>query len=134
MSKANKQKEENVAETVPPVRHAPATESLSPTIIKEREEMFLRLGFSQTVAIKLVDDKGIDFPQILANLSDEDIPTICNVINRSSRLVSEKTPDRGNKISILATKNLKLTAFMFKTMEHCFKDYKIRCVNSTSVL
>ena len=43
-------------------------------------------------------------------------------------------PDRGNQISILAMKNLKLVALMFKMMEHCSKDYKIKCVNSISVL
>ena len=31
-------------------------------------------------------------------------------------------------------KNLNLMAFMFKMMEHCSKDYEIKCVNSTSVL
>ena len=30
--------------------------------------------------------------------------------------------------------NLKLVAFMFKTMEHCTKDYRIQNINSTSVL
>ena len=43
-------------------------------------------------------------------------------------------PDRGNLISVLAIKNLKLKAFVFKRMEYCSKTYKIKCVNSTSVL
>ena len=48
--------------------------------------------------------------------------------------MSGKTPDRGNQITVLAMKNLKLIAFMFKTMEHCSKDNRIQNVNSTSVL
>ena len=40
-------------------------------------------------------------------------------------------PDRGNRISVLEAKNLKLTAFMFKTIECCSQAYVI---NSTSVL
>ena len=96
--------------------------------------MFLRLGFSQTVAMKLVDGQGIGSPWTLASLSDEDIATICDVIHRPSGLVSWKTPDRGNQIFVLAKKNLKLAAFMCKTMEHCFKDNEIQHVNSTSVL
>ena len=40
------------------------------------EEVFLGLGFSQAVAMKLVDDQEIDAPQTLASLSDEDIATI----------------------------------------------------------
>ena len=41
-------------------RCTPAAESLPPTIIEEMEQMFLGLGFSQTVVQKLVDDQGID--------------------------------------------------------------------------
>ena len=52
------------------------------TIIKEMEEMFLRLGFIQTVAIKLVDDQGIDSPWTLASLSDKDIAAIYDIIHR----------------------------------------------------
>ena len=47
---------------------------------------------------------------------------------------SEKVLDRGNQISVLATKNLKLVAFMFKMMKHCSKNYLIRDVNRTFVL
>ena len=46
------------------------------------EEMSLRLVFSQTVVMKLVDDKRIDSPWTLASLSDDNIATICNVIFR----------------------------------------------------
>ena len=48
--------------------------------------------------------------------------------------MSGKTPDKGNQISVLAAKNLKLLAFMFKTTEHCSKEYRIQDINSTSVL
>ena len=133
-SKADKQKEEDVAKTVPQVRCAPASESPPPTIIKEMEEMFLGLEFNQTVAMKLVDDQGIDFPWTLASLSDNNIATICDMICRPGGLVSGKTPDRVNQISVLAAKNLKLAAFMFKSMECCSKDNETRCANSMSVL
>ena len=98
------------------------------------EEMFLQLGFCQTVAMKLVDDKGIESPLTLSSLSDENFANICNIIRRLGGLVSRKMPDWGNHISILAGKILKLAAFMFKSMQHCFKAYGIRCVNNTSVL
>ena len=65
---------------------------------------------------KLVDNQGIE--SSLASLSDEDITTICDVIRRSGGLLSMKMLDRGNQISILAANNLKLTAFMFKSIEH----------------
>ena len=63
-------------------RCAPAEKCLMPTIIKGREEMFFRLGFSWTLTMKLVDDQVIDFPWPLANISDEDIATICDMIRR----------------------------------------------------
>ena len=111
-----------------------AAPRLPPTIIKEMEEMILWLGFSQTVAMKLVDNQGKDSPWTPASLSDEDIVAICDVIHRHGGLVSGKTLDKGNQISVLATNNLKLTAFIFKTIKHGSKDYEIQCINSTSVL
>ena len=120
LSEANKQKEEDVTKTVQLVRCTLAAPSLPPMIIKEMEEMFLRLGFSQTVAMKLVDDQGIDSPQTLANLSNEDIEW------EDSR--------QGGADFCLAANNLRLRVFMFKTMEYCSKDNKISGVNSTSVL
>ena len=48
-------------DTVLPAVHALAAKSLSPTIIKEMEEMFLILGFSHTVVMKLVEEQGM-FP------------------------------------------------------------------------
>ena len=56
------------------------------------------------------------------------------MINRPGGLVSRKTPYRGSHISILFTRNLKLVAFMFKTMECCSKEYNIKLVNNMSVL
>ena len=75
-------------------RFAPATESLQTTIIQEKEEMLLRLGISQMVAQKLVDNQGSDSPCYLASLFDEDITAICDVIKRPSGSVSCKTPER----------------------------------------
>ena len=113
MSEASKQKEGKEEDTAPPTSHAPAAESLPPTVVEEMEEMLLRLDFSQTVAMKLVNDQWIDSPWTLASLSDKDIAIISNVIRRLGGLVSRKKPDRGNQISILGAKNLKLAAFMF---------------------
>ena len=78
---------------------------MPPSVIDEMEEMFLRLGFSKAVVLKLVEDQGIDYPWTLASLSDEDIDTICDMIHRPGGLVVGKTLDRGNQISLLATKN-----------------------------
>ena len=80
--------------------------------------MFFKLGFSQTVAQKLVYDQGIDSPQTLASLSDENITMICDVIRWPGGLVSSTTPVRGNQISILVAKNIKLAVFMLKSLEH----------------
>ena len=111
-----------------------SAESLPPTIIEEMEEMFLRLSLSQTVAIKLVDDQGIDSPWTLISLSSKDIATICDVTRMTGSLSTGKMPDRGNQTSVLAMKNLKLISLMFKTMKHCSKAFNVGCVNSTSLL
>ena len=54
------QNEENEDDIARPQRHVPAKESLALTIVKEMEEMFLRLVFGQPVAMKLVDSQGMD--------------------------------------------------------------------------
>ena len=91
----------------------------TPTVKQSMERLFLRLCFSQTVARKLEEDHGIDSPQILAILSDEDIATIYEMICTFNGLVSGNTPDRGNWITVLAVKNPKLLALMVNKMEHC---------------
>ena len=96
LSKANKHKEEDKAATVPPARCTLAAPSPPPTNAKEMEEMFIRLVFSQAVILKLVDDQGIDSPQTLGSLSDEDIFIICKIIQWPGDLASSgKVPDRG---------------------------------------
>ena len=95
---------------VPQEVHTPATPSLPPTAVKEIEEMSLRLRFSQKMARKIVEVQTIDSLYTLTRLSDEYIGIICDVIHRPSRLVSRKTMDRRNQISILAAKNFKLVA------------------------
>ena len=57
--------------------HEPANRPPPPTVKQLVEKMLLRLGFSQLVARKLVDDKGT-----LASLSDENIANICDLIQR----------------------------------------------------
>ena len=104
MSEASNQEEEDEAVIVPPAAHTLLVPSSPPTVIEEMDEMFLRLGFSQAIMLKLVDDKGIDSLWTLTRLFDEDIGTICGVIYRSSRLMSGKTQDRGDQISVLAAK------------------------------
>ena len=63
-------------------RHAPAAESPPLIIITEMEEMILRLGFSQTVAMKLVDEEEKNPLCTLANLSEKDITAVSDVIRR----------------------------------------------------
>ena len=91
----NKQKEEDQDDTALLV-WTPARESPLPTIVEEIEEMFLRLGFSQPVAMMLVDDQKIDSPRTLASLSNKDINSIHNLIRRPDGLVSGKMPDMAN--------------------------------------
>ena len=81
-SRANNHKEEDEVETVSLARYMPDTEKIPLTIVKEMEEMFLRLGFIQIMAMKLVDDRRIDSLWTLTSLSDEEIAIICNVIRR----------------------------------------------------
>ena len=121
-SEAKNQGKEEEAVIVLLIACALAAPNPAPTIVKQMEEMFLRLGVCQAVVLKLVDDQGIDSPWTLASLSNEDIAAIYNVIHRPVGLVSGKTSNRGNQISVLAATNLKLAVFTVKTMKHCSRD------------
>ena len=67
-------------------------------------------------------DQGIDSPQTLASLSDEDIATIYDVIRRPDSLVSGKTPHSGNQASTLAGKESEACSIH----DDCSKAYDIR--------
>ena len=67
------------------------------------------------VVEKLVEEQGIDSPETLVSLYD-DINVIYNVVMRPGGLVSGRMLDSGNQICILAAKNIKLAALMFKMM------------------
>ena len=59
---ADEEKEEEKVATVVLGYFIPTVE-IPPLVIKdEMQEMFLRLGFSQTIAQKLVEDQGISSP------------------------------------------------------------------------
>ena len=65
LSEANNQGEKKEAVKVPLTAHALAMPSLPPTVVKKMKEMLLRLGFSQAVVLKLVENQGIDSPWTL---------------------------------------------------------------------
>ena len=69
-----------------------------------------------------------------SKLLDMAITTICDVTRRPGGLVGRRMPERGNHISVLVAKNLMLSAFIFKLMEHCSKPYDIKHVNRRQVL
>ena len=75
-------KQQDEAVMVPMIACTLFAPSLLPSIVKELEEMYLRLSFSQAVMLKLVDDQGIDSSSTLASLSDENNAAICDVICR----------------------------------------------------
>ena len=73
------------------------------------------------LAEKLVDNEGIDSPNIQTSLSDNYITLICDMIKRPGGLASERMPGSRSPILVLLAKNLKHTAFAFKMMEYLSK-------------
>ena len=84
-SEFNNQGKEDEAVKAPLTACTPTMPSPPPTIIKEIEEMFLALGYSQVVVLMLVEDQRIESLWTLASFSDEDINATCDVIHRHSR-------------------------------------------------
>ena len=67
----------------------PVIENLPPTFDNEMQMMFIRLGFSEIKAKKLVKDQGIDSPQTLASFSDEVVNVICEVLRKPDGFAGE---------------------------------------------
>ena len=97
-SRAEKEEKDDKADSIVLGNQMLITDCPPPTVEDEIQEMFLRLGFSQTVNQKLVKDEGIDSAQTLGSLSDEDISVIYEVIRRSGVLVSGMMPGKRNHI------------------------------------
>ena len=91
-----KQMEYNKVDTIVLANHGSTIGKPALTIKEQMQKMFLRMFFCQTVAEKLVKDQGIDSPQTLTSLSDEDISAICDLIKRSGSFIDVRMPDRGN--------------------------------------
>ena len=70
----------------------------------------------------------------LTSLAYDDITVIIDVIRRPHGLVSRRMPDKVNQIFVLVIKHVKLTVFVFKTMEHCSKHHDNYHLNSRRVL
>ena len=61
----------------------------------------------------LVKEHGLDIPEKLKVLTDENVDDICNVMRKPSSKNTNGTFNRGQQVSVIAQKNLMLAVFLF---------------------
>ena len=75
------------------------------------QDRFFWLGFSPEAAKLLVREQGLDRPERLGAFMDKNVNEICNVMKKPGGKNVEGLPNRGQKVSVIAHKNLKLASF-----------------------
>jgi hypothetical protein len=78
--------------------------------------MYIQLGFTPKAAKLLIREQGLDSPERLQVLTDKNVDDICNVMRKPGGKIANGMPDRGQQVSIIAQKNLKLAVFLFHHM------------------
>ena len=80
------------------------------------QDMYIQLGFTPKAAKLLIREQGLDSPERLQVLTDKNVDDICNVMRKPGGKNANGMPDRGQQVSIIAQKNLKLAVFLFHHM------------------
>ena len=72
-------------------------------------DRYLWLGFSPKAAKFLIKKQGLDSPERLRILMDNNVD--CNVTKKPGGKNADRTPNRVQQISVIAEENLKLAVF-----------------------
>ena len=67
-------------------------------------DMYIQLGFSPKAVKVLIREQGLESPERLQVLSDNNVDNICNVMRKNG----DGMPDRGQQVSVIDQENLKL--------------------------
>ena len=69
--------------------------------------MCLWFGFGPKEARLLHREQGLDSPERLRVLTNKNVSDICNVVRKLDSKNSNRLPDRGKQVSVMAQENLK---------------------------
>ena len=90
--------------------------------------MFERMGFTNTAAILLTDEQGIDALLEVRNLEDANIENLCKVLRRPGGQNTSGNPDPGVKVSVRAEENLKLASYYCRHQERVSRPTSIASI------
>ena len=92
-------------------------------------DMYIWLGFSPKAATLLVREQGLDSPERLRVLTAKNVNDICNVMRKPGSKNADRTPERGQQISFIVQKNVKLATFLFLHRWRCTLDWEVTGVH-----
>ena len=97
------------------------------------QHMYLQLEFSSEVARLLVREQGLDSPERLRVLTDNNLDDICNVMRKPGSKSADGMPNSGQQVSVIAQENLKLAVFLFHHQWRCTFDWDVTGVQEDTV-
>ena len=81
----------------------------------------------------LIREQGLDCPERLRVLMNNNIDDNCNVMRKSGGKNDIGMPDRGQQVSAIAQKNLKLSVFLFHHRWRCTFNWDVMKVHEETV-
>ena len=97
------------------------------------QDMYIWLGLSPKAAKLLIRKQGLNSPERLRVLTDKNVDGICIVMRKPGGKNTNGMPDRGQQVSIIAQKYLKLALFLFHHRWRCTLDWEIMGVHEDTV-
>ena len=97
------------------------------------QDMYIWLGFSPKADKLLIREQGLDHPDRLRVLNNKNVDDICNAMRKPGSENANGMPDRGQQVSMISQKNLKLAAFLFHHRWQCTFDWEITGVKKETV-
>ena len=93
----------------------------------------MQLGFSSEVAKLLVREQGLDRVERLSILTDKNFDDICDVMRKPGGKIADRTPNRGQHVSVIAQESMKLAAIFFHHQWRCTFDWEVTGVPKNTV-
>ena len=89
------------------------------------QNMYVWLGFSPKATKLLVREQGLDNPDRLRVLINNNVKDIYNVMRNPGSKNADGMPNRGQQVSVIPQENLKLAMFLFHHRWRCTLDWEI---------
>ena len=83
------------------------------------QDMYLQVRYSSEGSLLLIREQGLDSCERLRVLTHNNFVEICNFFRMTGDENANRTPNRGQQVSLIAKENLKLAVILFHYWWRC---------------